>query len=60
MTTEQLEARLNKLITYTKQLASQHNKLEERVALIEHALLHKVPLDSMRKLADPKTFEVDE
>jgi hypothetical protein len=59
MTAEQLEARLNKLITYTKQLASQHNKLEEREALIEHAL-HKVPLGSMRKLADPKTFEVDE
>ena len=58
--TPKQEQQLNKLIEYVKQLASQHNKLEERVALIEHALLHKVPLDSMRKLADPKTFEVYE
>lgn len=35
MTTEQLEARLNKLITYTKQLVERHNALEKRVEELE-------------------------
>lgn len=53
--TPKQEQQLNKLIEYVKQLASQHNALEERVDIIEHALLHKVPLDSMRKLIDSAT-----
>jgi len=53
MTPEQLEARLYKLITYTKQLASQHNALEQKVAELEADPL-SVPV---KTLSD---FEVDE
>jgi hypothetical protein len=35
MTLDQLEARLQKLITYTQRLAADHNKLEERVKVLE-------------------------
>lgn len=35
MTVEQLQAKLDKLITYTQRLAEDHNALEERVAALE-------------------------
>jgi hypothetical protein len=38
MTPEPLEARLNKLITYTKRLAEDHNKLEQKVKILEERL----------------------
>jgi cell division protein FtsB len=31
MTQQQLEARLDKLIAYTRQLAQQHNELEKKI-----------------------------
>jgi hypothetical protein len=35
MTTDQLEARLTKLIAYTQQLAADHNALEQMVKVLQ-------------------------
>ena len=51
MTAEQLEAKLKALITYTKQLASQHNALEQKVDALENLLLG---------LKTPKALAADE
>ena len=45
-----LEARLNKLITYTKQLVEEHNTREKRVDIIEHAVEHKQKPSTIRQL----------
>jgi hypothetical protein len=47
MTVDQLEAKLRKLYESYNELVAEHNELARSVELIEYALVHGKPLDSL-------------
>lgn len=41
------QEQFNKLVNLVREIAEQHNELEKRVDLLEHAMVHDVPLESL-------------